>query len=234
VFSRHDLERRYNVHSMREDEWHAHSGRVTACLVRGHLETARSPSILLLNAGAGVYEFPHQRWHEIALDLFIKPIKARRNAVCGSIEALPFSPQAFGAVVCVGEVVAYCDPATVFREFARALAPTGLLILDFRSTRSARYWFRRQYGRAAELATDIYNETPERTWIYDPRYIRRLLDVSGFVVRQVLGTHVWSSVLCAIGLPTSQATRIERTLPAPALLQGFADLVTIVAERATA
>lgn len=216
---------------MSEDAWHSHCGRVTASVVGRRLATNSTSSTLLLNAGSGVYAVTELRWRELVLDLFAAPLRGRRDAVCGSIEALPFRSRQFGAVVCVGEVLAYCDPATALTEFARTLAPAGVLVIDFRSTRSARCWLRSSYGRAVDLVTDEYNGEPELTWIYDPRYIERLLEKTGFLVREVLGTHTWSSIARSLGLTSSSATRIEQSLYPLALLQGCADLITIVAER---
>ncbi len=215
----------------REDCWHAYTGEVTAGILARFLPELNPASKWLLNAGAGVYEIGAGAWQEIAVDLFVAPIRRRKHAVCASVERLPFRKSSLGVVVCVGEVLAYCDPAAAIREFARVLSPSGLLVCDFASSRSPRYWLRAPYGRAADLITDEYNGFPERTWIYDPNYVRSLLHGEGFRIRKVLGTHVWSALARRAGIETELALLFQRflqRLPMPARLS---DLTTIVASR---
>jgi ubiquinone/menaquinone biosynthesis C-methylase UbiE len=109
-------------------------------------------------------------WDEISVDLFTTPLRSQKLSVCANIQVLPFKADTFGCVVCVGEVLAYCDPAQAISELARVLASSGLLICDFGSTTSARYAFTHLYGRAADIVTDHYNGSPEKIWVYSPQY----------------------------------------------------------------
>ena len=233
-FKREELQERYDVSEIIEDAWHAHCGVKTSKFLAKHLGNPPARTQLLLNAGAGVYSLSQQGWHEVALDLFLAPLAARQHAVCASVEHLPFRNQSFGAIVAVGEVLSYCDPARAIWEFARVLAPGGLGIFDFTSSRCFRYWFRESYGRAADLVTDQYNGRPERTWIYDPAYIRNLLNSAGFKVKAKLGTHAWSALAQRAGLSTAASIVIERWLGPLYLPSHWAYLMTIVAERGAA
>jgi SAM-dependent methyltransferase len=230
-FRRQELQGRYDVVSISEDRWHAYTGERTAAVVNRYLEKANPHSTWLVNAGAGVYQVGVGGWDEIPLDLFGAPLRNRSNAVCASVERLPFRAQTIGSVVCVGEVLSYCDPAMAIREFARVLAPSGSLVLDFASSRSPRYWFRQTYGRAADLITDVYNGTPERTWIYDPEYIDSLLREMQFKIEETVGIHSWSAVMRRFGASPESAVRLQRVLDALELPPRFADLRTIVASR---
>jgi SAM-dependent methyltransferase len=230
-FKREELKARYDVESVKEDAWHSYTGERTSQLLSKSLSNPQSRSRLLLNAGSGIYQIGADKWDEISLDLFSAPLKTRPNAVCASVEALPFANNIFGAVVCVGEVLAYCDPAKAIREFARVLAPAGLLICDFGNSRSLRYLFKKTYGRAAEIITEQYNGMPERIWIYDPKYIDSILLSCGFAVRQRVGTHTWSALARRVGLPMSHSISLQEYLdwlPLPAV---GADLMTVVALR---
>ena len=51
----------------------------------------------------------------------------------------------------MGEVIAYCDPVRVVKEFANVLAPGGLLVCDFQSSRSVRFARTPAFGRAADI-----------------------------------------------------------------------------------
>jgi SAM-dependent methyltransferase len=233
-FRRDQLRARYDVQHISEDLWHAYSGERTSQIVREYLRGDPHASCWLLNAGAGIYRLASSDWQEVPLDLFAAPLVGRPWAVCSSVERLPFAGQCFGSVVCVGEVLAYCDPATAFVEFARVLAPGGLLICDFGSTRSFRQWFKKPYGRAADLVVDHYNGAPENTWIYDPSYIHSLLERSGFVVRSRVGTHAWSALARRLGLSATIAMHAQRRLESFKVLEGFSDLMTYVACRCEA
>jgi SAM-dependent methyltransferase len=231
-FKREELKARYDVARIVEDEWHSYSGKKTAAFIREHLSGVEATSKCLLNAGAGIYELRIEGWKEISVDLFAAPMRRRPCGVCGSVERLPFRNGTFGAVVCVGEVLAYCDPVRCIREFARVLAPSGVLICDFGNSRSLRYWFKAPYGRAADLVTDWYNGAPERTWVYDPDYVRGLLISAGFRTKQVFGTHTWSALAKRVGVSTAMALNLQRCFEWLHLPSSWACVTTIVAARA--
>src|SRR6202035_4913925 len=131
-------------------------------------------------------------------------------------------------VICVGEVLGYCDPATAISEFARVIAPSGILICDFGSSVSFRHRLTKSFGRAADLVVDRYNDAPEKIWIYNPEYIRGLMTDQGFMIKSQMGTHHWSAVGRRLGLSSEAAVMLERRfawLPAPG---SWADLITIV------
>ncbi len=230
-FKRHELRDRYDVVEMDEDDWHEYCGHKSAEIVRSQLSIQPRLTNWLLNAGAGVYELGVGRWQEVSVDLFTSPIRNRRYSVCTSVENLPFANAQFGAIVCVGEVLAYCDPRGAISEFARVLAPGGLLICDFHSSRSARYWFTKRFGRAADLVVETYNGKPERTWVYDPNYIKELFRSSGLRIDKIEGTHTWSALAVRCGFRSRIALSIERRLDRFSGPRRWTDLMTIVASQ---
>jgi hypothetical protein len=229
-FKKTDLRSRYDVETIHDDEWHSYSTTKTLEFLHEVLPPKEARRICL-NAGSGPCTLELRRWKEIPLDLFLPPIRGRDGAVCASVEALPFRLRSINAVICTGEVLAYCDPATAICQFAQALAPLGTLICDFGSSRSSRYWFRSSWGRAADLVIDVYNGSAERIWIYDPSYIESLLISSGFEVKVKWGTHTWSALARRVGLSMSTAVSIQRLLEWLRLPSEWADVVTIVAVR---
>jgi SAM-dependent methyltransferase len=230
-FKREELEQRYNVRTFEEDGWHAHCGTETAKILRDYLPAPHTESALLLNAGAGVYSIGIRGWREIRLDLFLEPLQFGGPAVCASIEALPFVTRSFGAIVCVGEVLGYCDPARALREFGRVISPSGVLICDFASSRCAKYWLAKGFGRTADVVADRYNGTEERTWVYDPHYISQLMSLSGFTIRKTIGTHRWSAVAKKLGFPTSVSIAFERIMMKVPFPSSWSYLTTTVAYR---
>jgi SAM-dependent methyltransferase len=230
-FKRDDLKMRYDVPVVYEDDWHAYSGEKTAAYIANYLSSFSPPSNWLLNAGAGIYAIGVNSWKEVSLDLFTLPIRNRQYACCASIEHLPFQAGAFGGIVCVGEVLAYCDPAATLTEFSRVLAPSGILIVDFGSTRSLRHWLKPPFGRAVDLIEDYYNGAPELTWVYDPKYIKSLLASFGFKIKARVGTHTWSALARRLGASATIAMFAQKHLDRVWLPATWADLTTIVAVR---
>ncbi|MGQ0681864.1 methyltransferase domain-containing protein [Bradyrhizobium sp.] len=232
-FKRDDLRSRYDVATIEEDDWHSYSGRRTSEFLTKQLSLLGPSASRLLNAGAGVYGNTTGQSSEISVDLFSTPIKGRKNAVCASVERLPFSDAYFSCVLCVGEVLAYCDPAAAFSEFSRVLAPSGTLICDFGSSRSATHWFSSTFARAADLVVDDYNGSPEKTWRYDPRYISSLLQSFGLETKATLGVHTWSAIARRLGATCSQALFAQEKLDWIPLPANWADLITFVAVKRT-
>ena len=229
-FARNVFAPRYDVEEFQEDAWHRHAAEKTATIVQRQIGRL-APGGRALNAGAGVYTFDAVEIEEVRVDLFVKPLKARGNAVCADVQLLPFGEGTFDLVVCVGEVLGYCDPATALAELTRVLAPSGTLVCDFANSRGFPRWLTPGFGRAADVVTTEYNGTPERSWVYDPRYVESLLARHGMVVRERMGTHTWSSLARRVGLSADTAIRLQRSLAAPAQAQRWAELVTFVARR---
>jgi SAM-dependent methyltransferase len=228
-FNRLDLKPRYDVPDICEDGWHTYSGQKTNAFVRQQVSLLRTKSHRLLNAGAGCYQLQLPMWEEFSVDLFTAPLGKRERSICASVELLPFVSNAFDCVICVGEVLAYCDPARAISEFARVLAPSGLLICDFGNSRSIRYYFTSAYGRSADIVTDYYNGSSERVWVYSPDYIREVLTSHDFQITTEFGIHTWSAFARRIGMAPLNAVRMEKYLYWLRLPTMIADLMTFAA-----
>jgi SAM-dependent methyltransferase len=230
-FERRHLRSRYDVASIREDDWHTYSGLRTQAIIRHRLANAEIVPNRLLNAGSGAYDITTNKGGEVKVDLFTRPLVGHRFSVCASVIGLPFAAATFGCAICVGEVLGYCDPARAISEFGRVLAPRGLLICDFGSSLSFRHKFTKTFGRAADMIVDRYNGAPENIWVYNPAYIRELISNSGFLIQSETGTHCWSSIVRRLGLSPEKAVAFEKRMncfPSP---ERIADIVTIVAAR---
>ena len=217
-----------------EDPWHSYCGERTREIVSRALLDATANSRLLLNAGSGVYRIDKPGWEEICVDLFetlTGQVLGARNALCASIESIPLAEKAIGAVVCVGEVLGYCDPQLAFSEFSRVLETNGILVCDFGSSLSLRYKMRDCYARQADIVTDEYNGTAEPVWVYNPSFIRRLLMSNGFSLLQEYGTHTWSAFASRFGISKTKATSFQRGMEWLSLPKRWADVCTIVAEK---
>lgn len=230
-FARDELRKRYDVASLQEDEWHSFEDNGRRLFIGSELPSPKVGKCYLLNAGAGVHILDLKGWEVVSVDLFSKPLLRQPLGVCASVTNLPFASRSFRAVICLGEVLGYCDPVSALAEFARILASEGILILDFASTRSFRYWFSAAYGRAADLVSVDYNGELEKIWIYDPKYIRSLLVKSGFSITREDGVCGWAALLQRSGLRTATALRAETYLQKFARLLTWSDLIILAARR---
>lgn len=231
--SRYDLKCRYDVSRIDEDEWHSYSGKRTLQFLSEQLAAVAAPERWLLNAGAGVYGDVGRPCHEVSVDLFQTPLNGRENAVCANVERLPFRDGSFHIVICVGEVLAYCDPSAALSEFSRLLISPGILICDFGSSRSFRYLLSEHFGRAAEIVTEDYNGAPERTWRYDPAYILSLLEAYNLKPTKMIGTHTWSALAERVGLNRCNAISVQRACDWIPLPKSWADVITLAAVKST-
>jgi SAM-dependent methyltransferase len=229
--TRRDIADRYDVTDIREDAWHSYADAERSRLIKTNLADNRITPRLMLNAGAGVHSLKLPGWQEIRLDLFRGPLRGDPHSVCGTILNLPFSDFTFGAVVCVGEVLGYCDPAQAVPELSRVLAIGGLLILDFASTRSPRFWLSSTYGRAADIITVDYNGCPERVWAYDPSYVKTLVRKAGLSIifdRRIMG---WAAAIKRIGLRVGAALYVDAKFNRLIGTVALGDLSVICARR---
>ena len=229
-FAKHVFAPRYDVFEFQEDAWHNHAARHTAEIVTARVGRLK-PGSRVLNAGSGIYSLGALQTQEVRVDLFEKPLKTSDRGVCADIQMLPFTAAAFDLVVCVGEVIGYCDPAAAIRELARVLAPGGWIICDFASSRGFRRWFTGGFARAADVVISEYNGTPEKTWVYDPGYIENLLCGHGIALRKRIGTHAWSGLGRRLGMSAERALQLQRGLVGLPLPSSWAELVTFVGEK---
>lgn len=229
-FPKEALRNRYDVEAFQEDPWHRYSAEQTEDLIKFELSKL-AEFHMLLNAGSGVYSINPPRGREVRVDLFRKPLAGSRAAVCTDIQALPFRSSTFDVVICVGEVLGYCDPAAAISELVRVLTTKGLFICDFESSKGIRHWLKNPYGRAADLVSTEYNGSIEHTWVYDPGYICSLLKQNGLTLRRAFGIHTWSALGRRLGMSAEGGLRLQgfcRVIPFPAK---WAELTTFVAEK---
>lgn len=225
-----DMQYRYDVPVFLEDSWHLKTEDRTNKIVCSALSRIVSGG-LVLNVGSGSYRIPAPHLNQVCLDLFRTPLHGQPAAVCGNAEKLPFRGDAFDAVVCVGEVIAYCDPIEVMKEASRTIKPGGVFVVDFGSTDSARFLLTKVRGRFADIVTVPYNGTAEKTWVYNYRYMRGILESCSFRIIKTFGTHAWSSLVYRMLGSTWAALLAEDVMGKISHPIGIADTITMVAKK---
>jgi SAM-dependent methyltransferase len=209
------------------EPWYEHLYTRVHAILRASLElptpTARASA---LDAGCGtgfqseILATLGYRTHGIDLAAALLAVARARlpqtRFVRGRLEALPYSDNAFDAVVCCGSTLSFVtDPAAALRELGRVLRPGGRLLLEVEHKWSADLaWMAASaaagdalgYGvSAAALWRALAVPLGESCVIPYPDYgalrlftaseLRRLLDGSGLAVARTWGIHSATGLL---------------------------------------
>src|SRR5579871_2233567 len=175
-----------------EDPWHNFTGaEINHYVTQFCLRHLRSEHVVL-HAGAGDIELKLGTRREINLDISETRVARQQNAIVANVEELPLSNRSIDIVICVGSVINYCDATATIAEFSRVLRPSGYLLLEFESSRSAEFSTQDAYARSAAVVETFYGNDPETIWVYLPEFIGRVLEAAGFKITRKIAIHVLS------------------------------------------
>ncbi|MGZ6270631.1 MAG: class I SAM-dependent methyltransferase [Candidatus Limnocylindrales bacterium] len=179
--------------------------------------------LLEVGAGFGRLVPEYAGWREVTLaDASEAHVAAARDAFAADprvrVEladayALPFGDGSFEALVCVRVLHHIERPADVFTEFARVLAPGGLLVLEFANKRNlkaiVRWWLHLQAW--SPFATAPF-EYVSLHLTRHPSDVRRQLRAAGFRVeaRRTASLFRWS--VLSRHVPVAWLGALERPL----------------------
>ena len=176
------------------DKWHKFTSDVIDAEVVRALNPFRSiDGTTILNVGSGSNDFGFEGASLINVDISEKQIAHLANRVVAHCESLPFASECARLVVCVGSVINYCDAPRLIGELTRVTQPGGLLILEFESSYSAELRRQSAYGQAAAIAETFYGEREEPIWVYSPKFVFALLEVSGLKILRTVPIHILST-----------------------------------------
>lgn len=194
-----------------DDPWHMHTLRS----IRSFIDAVRcdykvSSKSSVLNVGsAGIDHgfFPDKQLH---VDIVETLIKAQTRAVVADVELLPFRPNAFDHVLCVGSVVNYCSILEALTEIHRVLATKGVLVLEYETTSSFEYIGTSTYQKDIDIVDTFYQGQKERIWIYSDKFVSMLLNSFGLVERRRARIHILSPLAYRLTRDESVASRLGR------------------------
>lgn len=158
-----------------KDTWHRHTYSCIFDSVHRHAARFDLARRKVLNLGSGGNDYAIKANFEVQLDIADRRLPRDGFSVVGTAEAVPFRASSFSFVLCVGSVLNYCDAVAAVLEVARVLAPGGILIIEFESSRNAEYVGRDEFGKNTVLVTTKFQGESELLWLYNPAYFIALL-----------------------------------------------------------
>ncbi len=194
-----EVARNYNNQDpiwQKEDKWHIYNFKK----IQQYLEAIKDDchGKLILNAGSAgeSYGFPEDKM--IHFDLIDLKIKNKKLYLTGNIESLPFQNNYFDLIICVGEVINYCDAAKSINEFSRIMKIFGEVVIEFESSRSLELIFTKQFNASSIIRKTFYQGRQEKIWYYSEIYILNLLRAAGLEPNRTERFHMLSILVYRI------------------------------------
>lgn len=169
------------------DPWHDYSRSVITSYINRKDIFKNS---IVLNAGSAGNTYGIKCRLMYHIDIADKKLENIDNAVCASIEKMPFDDLFFDNILCVGSVLNYCDALTAISELSRVLKQNGYLILEYESSWGFEYINKDCYKKDACIITTEYIEKEHKQWLYSPKYIAKVLKECNFNVVEKYPFHI--------------------------------------------
>ncbi len=156
------------------DSWSAHTHREIGLRLQKWAESFSNPGASvgkILNVGSHGNTYSLNCLDHFHVDVAEASLRNVPLSVAADAEHLPFAPDQFDAVVCVGSVINYCRPPNVFAELSRVLKSHGMLILEFETSESFELLLTPDFGSDVALIKTFYNGKSDNIYVYSLRYI---------------------------------------------------------------
>lgn len=176
------------------DRWYDYTHKTIIDFIESNLSNKLHSKSLYLNAGSGgsIYNLPGICFH---VDIAENLIKSLPNHYVASIEKLPFLNSLFDATICVGSVINYCSALESINELSRTLKKGGYLILEFERSNTAELWCDKEYGKKITMQKYEYLNHTHTLWLYEEKYMRKLLEKKGLKVIKYKRFHNFSALI---------------------------------------
>lgn len=176
------------------NRWYNYTHNIIIDFIESNLSNKLNNQSLYLNAGSGgsTYNLSGKCFH---VDIAENLIKSFPYHYVASIENLPFSNSMFDATICVGSVINYCSALESITELSRTLKRGGYLIIEFERSNTAELWFDKEYSKKITMQRYEYLNHTHTLWLYEEKYIQKLLEKSGLRVIKYKRFHNLSSLI---------------------------------------
>ena len=176
------------------NRWYNYTHSTIIDFIESNLLNKLNSQSLYLNAGSGgsIYNLSGKCFH---VDIAENLIKSFPYHYVASIENLPFSNSTFDATICVGSVINYCSALESITELSRTLKRGGYLIIEFERSNTAELWFNKAYSKKITMQRYEYLNHTHTLWLYEEKYMRKLLEKSGLRVIKYKRFHNFSALI---------------------------------------
>lgn len=177
------------------DAWYLYTySQISLFLQKVSLKYNFNDELKILNAGSGgnTYNLPGIHYH---IDIADQKLKNTPNSYVGNIEMMPYNDNEFDICICVGSVINYCDALVAINEMARVLKKGGFLILDYDQSHSLEFWGTSHYNKTADIIETFNSGYVDKTWIYSPDYISKILRRLSFKMLDIRRYHILSPLI---------------------------------------
>ncbi len=175
-----------------EDKWHQYNFSEIKKFLLPTRDKYSNTNTIILNAGSGGQNYGFNEVQMYHIDIVDAKIKEKVNYIVGDIQQLPYVADFFNLVLCVGEVINYCDAQKSISEFARVLKIGGEVIIEYESSRTLELIFKKEFNSSSVIINTFYRGKQEKIWYYSESYISNLLSTYGFEITRIDRFHLLS------------------------------------------
>lgn len=188
----------------------------------------------ILNAGSGgnTYNLSGIHYH---VDIAEQKIKNLPNSYVGNIENLMFEDNIFDVCICVGSVINYCDAFVAITEMVRVLKKGGFLILDFDQSHSFEFLGTSSFKKATDIIETFNSGYVDKTWIYSPEYIYKILKQRKIQICDIKKYHMLSPLFYRITHDENRAakyTKYDKYISHIPILRNFSCNIILCSQKA--
>lgn len=146
----------------------------------------------MLDVGSGGENYFPDWECRYQIDIAENLLKGHSNAICASIENIPFNDSEFDFVICVGSVLNYNNLLDSVLEISRVTRKGGILVFDIETTNSAEYLFTGIYKKDIAFVKSEYQGDEEGIWVYSLNNVFETLDAAGLKALDSVSIHILS------------------------------------------
>lgn len=148
----------------------------------------------ILNAGSGgnSYDLHNKMCH---VDIVEKNICKYDDYEVANIESMPFENSTFDSIICVGDVINYCDAEKAIKELARVIKKQGKMIIEFENSNAYEYMQEKYYGCSKVITNLEYMQEITNQYLYSCQYLSDSLRKNGFNIKKEISIHIISGLV---------------------------------------
>lgn len=190
------------------DKWHYYTYQTIDTFIKTQIKKIKiSKNAKVINLGSGGNSYCFDENNMLHVDITDVKIKDKPHFLISNIEHLEESNSSYDIGLCVGSVINYADALLTIQELSRIIKSGGFLFLEFENSNSFEFVCTEAFGKKASIVTTFYQDREEKIWVYSEKYIRNLLEISGFNIINKRRFHTITPLIYRITQNAQKAAR---------------------------